>query len=263
MKTLYARAIYLRNCGRFTHISSDFGSQYHTHTFVTAEALYASLTRGATWRHPERFVDLETDAKKSTSPDYFFCDYDVAQKPIWFTPGIFVNALGEPLAKQRGVVDKSDFNVISEGYPSTGGDKVEGGKRPSYVPTFGRIESVLPGHKMLVYAFSPKPEELDWFRVNQVFLLGKKRTMMQVVEISTIVEGTKEKGSCATGYLQIQPVDMKFFTAFEVLTATMRYLILRGTTHADTSYFSFKLKLSNLSVTFVVPEFVIPPVVHG
>ena len=257
MRTLYARAIWLRNCGRFAHISSDFGSQYHTHTFVTAEALYASLTRGVTWRHQGRFIDLEEDAIKSSSLDYFLRDYDVARKPIWFTPGIFVDDQGQPLVKQRGVVDKSDFNVISEGYPGTGGDKAGSGKRPSYVPTFGNIESILPDHRMLVYAFSSQEEELSWFRTKQVFLLGKKRTMMQICETSEIYQGQEETGACETGFLQLRSDDMKHFTSFEILAGTMRYIIARGSVKPDTRYTSFGLTVPYLGLRLVLPDFVL------
>lgn len=173
MKTLYARAIWLRNCGRFTHISSDFGSQYHTHTFVTSEALYASLTRGVTWRHQGRFVDLETDAKKSTSPDYFLWDYDITQKPIWFTPGVFVDECMRQLAKQDKIADTHDFNVISEGYPSTSSTPL-GSPRDFWVPTFGKIETILPGYTLVAYGFSYSLGELNMFSRNQIFLLGKK-----------------------------------------------------------------------------------------
>src|SRR5215213_4598160 len=148
---LYARALLLRNCGRFTHVSSDFGSQYRTHAFASSEALYASLTRGVTWCHANRLVDLKEDAKKSASDDYFFCDYDVKAKPVWFTPGVFVDRALHLLAKQRAVVDRNDFNVVDEGYPSTGG-----GGRAYFVPTYGRIESVLPDHWLLACALSPR-----------------------------------------------------------------------------------------------------------
>lgn len=236
MKTLYARAIWLRNCGRFTHVRSDFGSQYHTHTFVTGEALYAALTRGITWRHSERFVDLEEDAHKSAGGNYFFCDYDVTAKPIWFTPGLFVDEQGEPLAKQRGVVDKNDFNVVAEEYPSTGGDG-----RPSYVPTYGRIESILPDHRLLAYAFSPCRAELEQFQVNQTFMLGKKRTMFQVVRLSEIAEGRRQNGECTTCWLELPPHYGVQLRSFEILAATMRYLIIRGVTREKTEYVVFHL----------------------
>ena len=230
--TLYARAICLRNCGRFTHVSSDFGSQYHTHTFVTGEALYASLTRAATWRHLGRFIDLEEDARKSTSEDYFLCDYDVARKPIWFTPGLFVDAQGEPLAKQRGVADKNDFNVVSEGHPST--------SHPYFVPTYGRIEGILPDQRMLAYAFSPNRAEVEWFRTSQTFLMGKTRTMFQVTELSEVAEGAWRQGYCATGWLELPPLYGGRFQSFTILAATMRYLILQGTTKEEVEHVEFQ-----------------------
>ncbi len=243
MITLYARAICLRNCGRFTHVSSDFGSQYHTHTFVTSEALYASLTRAATWRHAGKAIDLDEDAQKPTSADYFLCDYDVAKKPVWFTPGLFVDERGEPLAKQRGVADKNDFNVISEGHPGT--------SHPYFVPTYGRIESILPDQRMLAYAFSPSRAEMEWFRVNQTFLLGKKRTMFQVTELSGVVAGQWSEGQCATGWLELPPTFGARFQSFAILAATMRYLIVQGITRETVKYVEFPLP----GATLCLPDF--------
>jgi hypothetical protein len=223
---LYARALLFRNCGRFTHVSSDFGSQYHTHLFVTSEALYASLTRGVTWRRQSRFVDLDDDASKSNREDYFFCDYDVASKPIWFTTGVFVDEQLRPLAKERRVVDKNDFNVIDEDYPGTGGSE-----RAYYVPTYGRIESVLPGHLLFTCGLSPKPSELETFTADQTFLLGKKRTMFQLVRGSNTVElgladETTQIEECVP--LQVRLGDIKHFREYQVLAATARYLVVRG-----------------------------------
>ena len=246
---LYARALFLRNCGRFTHVSSDFGSQYHTHTFVTSEALYASLTRGVTWRHEGRFVDLKSDATKSARADYFVCDYDVSKKPIWFTPGVFVDEQLRPLAKERGVVDKNDFNVVDEGYPSTGG-----GGRAYYVPTYGRIESVLPDHRLLTFAFSSRCTELEDFTVGQTFMLGKKRTMMQLVQVAEVVEGEVGYGCCATGwYLELPPDSGQLFGSFEVLAATMRYLLLRGTSREEVKHIVFRHQI--LKKALALPDF--------
>ncbi len=246
--SLYARALLLRNCGRFTHVSSDFGSQYHTHLFVTSEALYASLTRGITWRHESRFVGLDEDARKSSREDYFFCDYDIASKPIWFAPGVFVDERMRPLAKERRVVDKNDFNVVDEDYPSTGG-----GGRAYYVPTYGRIESVLPDHRLLTYALSPNSTELESFKDSQTFLLGKKRTMMQTVGLSGIASGVRQHGVCSTPYIQVRPKEMSRFNSFEVLAATMRYVVLRGETRDALSYWEFSLEMGK-EVKLQVPE---------
>lgn len=239
--TLYARAVELRNCGRFTHVSSDFGSQFRTHTFVTSEALYASLTREATWRHPGKFVELDKDALKPNRPDYFFCDYDVSRKPLWFTPGLFVNERGAPLAKQRGVTDENDFNVIDEGHPGTGG-----GGRPYYVPTYGRIESVLPDHRLSAFVFSPQRAEVEWFKTDQIFLMGKKRTMFQVLDLSLVVEGRWQRGICTTAWLELPPHLAGHFQLFEILAATMRYIILRGMTRKEVDYVEFSFQHSDL-----------------
>ena len=240
---LYARTLMLRNCGRFTHISSDFGSQYHTHTFATSEALYASLTREMTWRHESRFVDLEEDAKKATSTDYFVCDYDVRAKPVWFTPGVFVDEQLHPLAKERGVVDRNDFNVVDEGHPGTGG-----GSRPYYVPTYGRIESVLPDHRVLTCALSPHRDELEWFTASQTFILGKKRTMFQITRLSPVVDEIWKQGRCVTGWLELPPNYGDHFQSFEVLAATMRYIVLRGTTRQEVDYVEFSFPDGNFSL---------------
>ena len=245
---LYARALTLRNCGRFTHVSSDFGSQYHTHTFVTSEALYASLTRGATWRHAGRSIDLEEDAQKSASASYFFCDYDVAAKPLWFTPGVFVDEHGEPLVKQRGVVNRTDFNVVAEGYPGTGGGD---SGRPHYVPTYGKIEGILPDQRLAVYALSPNREELAGFRLDQTFLLGKKRTMFQVSETSEVVEGHWHQGICSTGWLELPSTWGDRFQSFVILAATLRYLVLQGVTREEVKYVEFVLP----ETTLRLPEF--------
>ncbi len=228
---LYARALLLRNCGRFTHVSSDFGSQYHTHTFVTSEALYASLTREVTWRHDSKFVDLEDDAKKSASDDYFFCDYDVKAKPLWFTPGVFVDGQFRLLPKQRGVVDRNDFNVVDEDYPGTGGKRVDGTERRFFCPTYGRIESVLPNHWLFACSLSPSREQLEWYRVGQTFLMGKKRTMFQLIAHSTVEKLTEPKVAGRIDEyhpIQIEVSEVKRFSEYEILAGTARYLLVRG-----------------------------------
>jgi len=261
---LYARALLLRNCGRFTHVSSDFGSQYRTHTFASSEALYASLTRGVTWRQANRFVDLKEDAKKSASDDYFFCDYDVKAKPIWFTPGIFVDGELRLLAKQRDVVDRNDFNVVSEGYPSTGG-----GGRPYFVPTYGRIEGVLPDHRLLTCALSPQESELEGFALGQTFLMGKKRTMFQVTYASQVAELIETEGDAPIG--ECQPVQVKMdeisnFHEYEVLAGTARYLLVRGRTSEASLAASFTNLDGTLEVRRVLPAFWVEQVgqiLHG
>jgi hypothetical protein len=238
---LYARAITLRNCGRFTVIASDFGSDYRTHTHVTSEALYAALTRGATWR--PRLIDLRND------PDTFTLAYDVAAMPIWFLPGIFM-ADGSPRLPDA-YLDTTAFNVVHEFYPSTslsyvlGNDGLEAKARPYYVPTYGTVQAVKPNQRMVTYAFSPQQDLLQRFAQGQTFVLGKKRTMFQVVELSDIVRGVWKQGSCATTWLELPPHGARHFQSFEVLAATMRYIILRGRTRGG-AFVEFHLGESSL-----------------
>lgn len=244
---LYARAITLRNCGRFTVVASDFGSDYRTHTHVTSEALYASLTRGATWR--PHLIDLKNDLETFTEA------YDVAEMPIWFLPGLFV-VDGSPYLPDSHL-DATSFNVVSEFYPSTSKSYVfkkgslQEKDRPYHVPTYGKIQAVKPDRRLSTYAFSHRKELLDGFEEGQTFLLGKKRTMFQIVELSSVKEGSWKSGRCETGWLELPPNYGKCFQQFQVFTATMRYIILRGLTREDINYVEFPFPDGNLCL----PEF--------
>lgn len=257
---LYARALLLRNCGRFTHVSSDFGSQYRTHTFASSEALYASLTRGVTWRHESKFVDLKEDAEKSASEDYFFRDYDVKTKPIWFTPGVFVDRELRLLAKQRRVVDRNDFNVVDEGYPSTGG-----GGRAYFVPTYGRIEGVLPNHLMLTCVLSPRESELEGFACGQTFLMGKKRTMFQLADVTEVkklveVESNAPIEECQP--VQVSMAEVSNFHEYEILAGTARYLLVRGRAPETSLGVSFVNSAATLKLKRILPAFWVERVGH-
>lgn len=235
---LYARAITLRNCGRFTVVASDFGSDYRTHTHVTSEALYASLTRGATWK--PQFIDLKRDLYAFTR------SYEVAAMPLWFLPGVF-GAEGNHRLPDA-YLDTTAFNVVNELYPSTSkayalkSSGWEEKDRPFHVPTYGTIQAIKPDRRLVTCAISRRPDLLESFCPGQTFLLGKKRTMVQIVELSPTVEGKAKQGRCATGWLEFSCHAGEFwqhFEAFEILAATMRYLVLRGTTRKDTDYVEF------------------------
>jgi hypothetical protein len=215
--------------------------------------LYAGLTRGATWRHPTKFVDLEDDAPKSLSDEYFFCDYDVRAKPIWFTPGIFVDDQLRPLSKQRNVVDRNDFNVVDEDYPSTGG-----GGRPYYVPTYGRIESVLPDHRLITCGLSEAADELKCFQIGQTFMMGKKRTMFQILDVSAITDlGPAEADfpieECQP--VQVNTGEVKNFREYEILAGTARYLLVRGRSSGGSLIASFSFSVDTPAVRRVLPSF--------
>lgn len=240
---LYARGITLRNCGRFTVVASDFGSDYRTHTHVTSEALYASLTRGATWR--PRLIDLGDD------PETFNLAYDVAALPIWFLPGIFL-ADGSPRLPDAHL-DVTAFNVVHEFYPSTSrryvfkGNGLEEMDRPYYVPTYGTVQAIKPDGRLATYAFSSRHELLGGFAEGQTFLLGKKRTMFQIVELSPVVQGVPRQGIChTTNWLELPPNYGGRFQRFEVLAVTLRYLLIRGSTREDVHYVEFSFPAASI-----------------
>jgi hypothetical protein len=239
---LYARAITLRNCGRFTVVASDFGSDYRTHTHVTSEALYASLTRGATWK--PRLIDLKNDAYNFTET------YNVPEMPVWFLPGLFLVETGYRLPDNH--LDANAFNVVNEFYPSTSKcyifkkGNLEEKPRPRHVPTYGTIQAVKPDRRLVTYAFSPKKELLTSFAEGQTFQLGKKRTMFQIVEISPVAEGLWKNGVCGTDWLELPPNYGGFFRQFQILTATMRYIIVRGTTKEEVKYVEFSFGSNNI-----------------
>jgi hypothetical protein len=246
--TLYARAITLRNCGRFTVIASDFGGDYRTHTHVTSEALYASLTRGATWRGGGQVEGRPVYPGIRVKADRydFAADYDLGALPIWFTPGLFVRRDGESLADRA--LDAGYFNVVHEFYPSTSqqfkfdrrGDLQQTG-RPSRVPTYGTWQGILPDRRLHTVALARGPALLETFEVGQTYLLGKKRTMMQVTKLSEIVQGEEKHGTCQTGLLELTPDAITLFRTFDVVAATMRYLILHGETRVEDGYVEFDL----------------------
>jgi hypothetical protein len=240
MTTLYARRITLRNCGRFSVVLSDFGADYRTHTHVTGEALYASLTRGATWW--PRPIVVQQDKYDFTR------DYRVEEMPLWFTPGVFHHEERDPHLPAEDL-DATFFNAVSEAYPTTsqayGFDRksdrlrrIPSG-RPNHVPTYGTWQAVLPDHRLITYAFSPRRKLLESFIKSQTFLLGKKRTMFQIIALSDVIKGAVKEGQCTTTYLQIPSNNSTRFQSFEVLAATMRYVILRGTTREEMEYIEF------------------------
>lgn len=239
---LYARAIALRNCGRFTVVASDFGSDYRTHTHVSSEALYAGLTRGISWR--PRVIDLKND------PSTFTLSYNVAAMPLWFLPGLFLTNGSYRLPDTE--LDTTAFNVVSEFCPSTSRRYVfkkgmlEERDRPYHVPTYGTIQAIKPNRRLVTYAFSPKQELLEGFAEGQTFLLGKKRTMFQILLLSDIVEGKQAKGECVTSWLQLPSEYGKYFKQFEISVVTMRYVIVRGVTKDPGEYVEFCFENSNL-----------------
>lgn len=260
--TLYARAITLRNCGRFTVIASDFGGDYRTHTHVTSQALYASLTRGATWRaggtvegHP---VYPAIRVRKDRYD--FAADYDLEALPLWFTPGLFARRNGDELSDQA--LDAGYFNVVHECYPSTSKQfkfnkkgQLKSTGRPSRVPTYGTWQGILPDRRLQTIALSREPVLLEEFEIGQTYLLGKKRTMMQITALSEVTTGEEKHGTCQTGLLQMPPDKITHFHSFDVVAATMRYLIVHGETRVEQTYVVFDLQNVHNAAPLALPQF--------
>jgi len=244
---LYARAITLRNCGRFTVVASDFGSDYRTQTHVTSEALYASLTRGATWK--PHLIDLKNDSYAFTKT------YDIPKMPIWFLPALFLVNGSYRLPDDH--LDSNAFNVVNEFYPSTSKcfafkkGNLEEKPRPHHVPTYGTIQAIKPDHRLVTYAFSLRKELLEGFADGQTFILGKKRTMFQIVELSEVEEGLWKNGICSTSWLELPPNYGSKFQQFQILSATMRYIIVKGLTKDNATYIEFMID----SKSICMPDF--------
>lgn len=239
---LYARAIHLRTCGRLTIVESDFGADYRTFTHVSSEALYASLTRGATWR--PHVISIKND------PVSFALAYDVQSLPLWFVPSVF--------SIEEGDLDRSSWNVVHEFYPTTSrsyliknGEVVEKDDTPHHVPTYGTIEAILPNRRFSTYAFSADHSLLDAFRLDQTFLLGKKRSMVQIMDLSPVVEGTEHVDICHTGWLELPPNYGNRFQRLEVAAVTLRHLIIRGMTREEGRFTEFSFG----EVPFILPQF--------
>lgn len=233
---LFARTMTLRNCGRFTVVESDFGGHYRTFTHVSSEALYASLTRGTT-RRPHMFNGTQSQGA-------FSLFYDVEAMPVWFIPGLFVAEGSHYLSEDH--LDTATFNAVHELYPGTSKNfqfdkkgNVVAKKHPRHVPTYGTIQALLPDHRMVTAGFSTSLDLLETFVENQTFLLGKKRTMFQIMELSPVAAGVSKQGVCTTGWLQLPPTYAARFHSYENPVVTQRYLIIRGKPRDAGAYVEF------------------------
>lgn len=209
----YGRRILLRNCGRFLHVAGDFGSNYSTHPYLSSEMLYAGLTRELA-RRPRTF------AEKMSSYD-FFKDFDVASRPVWFTPGVLVDKRTmETAGRIRNLLDVHLFNSTLEERPA-----IQDNDR---LPKYGSMETVLPGNVFRTLALAPDKATLETYEKGQVFWMGKKRTMFQIEDLGEIAAGEAGGGRCSTEYVQVSSDSIKAFDAYSVLGASQRYLVVSG-----------------------------------
>jgi hypothetical protein len=214
---MYGRRILLRNCGRFLHVSADFGSEYTTHAHLSVEMLYAGLTREQS-RKPRAF-------RAAMGAYRFTDDFDLATLPLWCTVGVPVERRDTELdedsdsAPARVRRDRHTFNSMLEGMP--------GVQTNDRLPKYGWMETVLPDHRFATIALSTDPRQLGFER-GQVFWMGKKRTMFQITNVGELRTGAWRHGSCESPVIQIGPSDVPLFETMQVVAATQRCLVVRG-----------------------------------
>lgn len=219
---MYACAILLRNCGHYTMVRSDLGSEYATSRHLSEESLYAGMTRQET----KLFGKIEPDMDST-----FANAYDIPSRPIWFTPGVFVDE--ELNVKEVVQTGRHKYNVIDEAVPSTNRSTIMDKKGQlllkdrNNMATFGSIESVAPDQTALTIGVSPNKELLDDFRVQDVFLMGKKRTMFEVLHVtkSTLLH---EEQMQETLPVQVQMHQLSEFYSYAIHDVNARYFLVSG-----------------------------------
>lgn len=237
---LFARGLILRNCGRFLHVASDFGSDYKTLPFLSSEMLYAGLSRERT-RIPRHTLAAMNDYN-------FFSDFRVKEWPIWFTPAMLVNDKGEILPKSRRDTDTHLFNSLKEREP--------GIQEDGRYPKFGSMETILPDRHFQTVAVSPEIDLMGQFEQGQVFWMGKKRTMFQIEVLTDTVSSQAVEGECATPFLQVSIPHVTKFKALEILAGTQRYLVMRGKTE-NSVHWQFIFNVIPLFNQVAIPAFAI------
>jgi hypothetical protein len=228
----------LRTCGHFSLVKSDYGTEYKTTDFITPEALYASLTRGRTRKFGAIFKNMSSD---------FFKWYEVEKELIWFLPGIFNSYIQK---------DEYVFNVIDELKPST--NKYSNYKKGEWqlserklLPTYGTIEVVKPNQIFTTWALSSDKKILNNYATSQVFLLGKKRTMVQITDVSEITELKNTEEQNETWPLPLQIEDFNKFKAYELLWHTPRYVVGKGVSE---DVIQATVALRKVKITLTLPK---------
>jgi hypothetical protein len=221
---LFARGLLLRNCGRFLHVASDFGSNYKTLPFLSGEMLYAGLSRERT--------RLPRQTQAAMDGYDFYRDFQVRDWPVWFTPAmLFDLGKADVQSKTRRDTDTHLFNSLQESAPGIQND--------DRYPKFGSMETILPDRYFWAVAVSPSVDTIAAFKNSQVFWIGKKRTMFQLVSLTDVNEGAPVDTESQTPFLQVIPANVGKFKTMEISAGTQRYLIMRGQT-ISTPQWTFK-----------------------
>jgi hypothetical protein len=204
-------------------VRSDFGSDYVTCRFLSEESMYAGLTREATRTFGRIDPKMESDFAKA---------YDIPSLPIWFTPGIFVHRKTFELDREI-PVGQTKYNVLDEATPVTNKNTVydkKGNrvlKERGNIATFGSIEAVLPDQRVLTIAVSPDPNLLSRYRPQDVFFMGKKRTMFELLEVSEVMP-LQEEELQETVPVQVQMEQLSEYHSYTIHDVNARYFLVDG-----------------------------------
>lgn len=185
--------------------------------------MYAGLTREATRTFGRIEPKMESEFAKA---------YDIPQLPIWFTPGVFV--AGTEWSMDREVeVGVTAYNVLDEAAPVTNKNSVydkHGNlvlKDRSQIATFGSIEAVLPDQRVLTIAVSPDRELLARYTRQDVFYMGKKRTMFELMEVSDVVP-LVESEMAETVPVQVQMEQLNEYYSYTIHDVNSKYFLVDG-----------------------------------
>jgi len=254
MSEVYGRAIILRNCGRFLNVASDFGSEYKTHPFLTEQMVYAGLTRENDWLVENEIIAKEQGVEKGIVPnEYDFDDRYSLPIGVYFTCGYLLDKeeykkeeikLG---GKTRSNSDINDFNSIDE--------RTAGVQDEDRLPKYGNIEWILPNNYFLVFALAKEKSILKNYYQGQTFYMGKKRTMFQIEQLSSV-----EKGAVLEGEVELKlPIQatnhqVENFEYYNILTVTQRYILVKGKTRNANLDYCWESDLAGLN-KIVLPSF--------
>jgi hypothetical protein len=226
-------------------VRSDFGSDYTTCLFLSEESLYAGLTREVTRKFGRIDENMDSD---------FLMGYDVQARPVWFTPGMFVSSL-DGIANTV-PVDRMKYNVVDESVPSTSKSTVfdKKGNRNfvdrNNIATFGSMESVLPNQKVFTIGISTEERYLSCYSPKNVYMMGKKRTMFEVLDVSEVVR-LEEDELQETLPIQVQMEDLNEFSFYTIHDVNARYFLVEGKALKS---WRVQFNLSGKAVTKFLPD---------
>ncbi|MFC4769538.1 hypothetical protein ACFO8Q_19600 [Effusibacillus consociatus] len=189
---------------------------------MSEESLYAGLTREETRKFGRIDANMQSD---------FLTGYDVSARPIWFTPGMFVESIEESDTLLK--TDRVKYNVVDEIVPSTSKSTVfdKKGNRNfidrNNIATFGSIESVLPNQKVFTIGISKEERFLSCYAPQDVYLMGKKRTMFEVLGVSDVVR-LQEDELQETIPTQVQMEDLNEYFSYTIHDVNARYFLVQG-----------------------------------